>query len=807
MTLKDFFTLIELKDGLTNPSRVTDLLNVIQNTKETLKNVNEASGQWSAVANTIAATENKECLDLFIQLDGLKFINKWLNDAQNFVNDSENDGLEELIIALLRAIEKLHVDRHGSVNSGFGKSVNDLCSHRSFVVQEKAKALCDKWTPPCQAPGDEIECSSVDNEKNAEQTGDQKMTPVYSDDVHQETDKEEIPVQEIGMESDMDTIKAEKDEPKLENTPLTNDVPNDLEDAKEKREVNLLEHKTLTSSTDVDQALESEIMEDAIVKDEDMVDGGKSHSPGCQNTVTEVNTTSGTGDSSGGGLWETPGAMNPKTTSDTEDDEGDEAENNDVERSCLSNMMVNVRDGDLISNRPTDMELDCGMVDPLELARQVAIEVEQEIDSQDQTCSSTSTNENQQGGLGNEVSSGPEPKPETDIPAVQISETRQESGHNAEKGFSGFDLNQEFSSEETESVIDTVTTPISVVSASRPAAADGPRFAPLQFEGSLGWKGSAATSAFRPVPDTNSNQRLNLLEFDLNVAEVSEDIKMEDFLSREKVEEPPRLNLDLNSVGDGDVGPISLDWKRVRQNGPQSPCVSTSASSMHPSFRNIDLNLNNHFTSSNPNNASLKNSFLGKLFNNKRDEPVISIFGTQVEVNRKDIIPPFTQPNGRILEPSVDFSLGRPGSSLPLGSSMTYPNLPGYGYGPNGYAMGPMYAPPGAPIPYMVDTRGSPILPSMPPALSQQTQPLIFNMAGTSGPSGSNGAGTSRSNFDLNSGFLTEMGNRENNGGLRQFFNHNQASSSSVIGGKREEPESGWELFPINYKHQQPPWQ
>ncbi|GKE34214.1 hypothetical protein Tco_1453536, partial [Tanacetum coccineum] len=459
-----------------------------------------------------------------------------------------------------------------------------------------------------------------------------------------------------------------------------------------------------------------------------------------------------------------------------------------------------------------------------------------------ESCS-TSTNEDLHLSTGKEVSSNPEPaqspkgSPSSavpmndvktlDIPVAQILEVAQASAHSPEKGFSGFDLNEEIPSEETETncPVDPISAPISVVSASRAAAADGLPLAPLQFEGALGWKGSAVTSAFRRIPEVdktfssssshnNSNQRLNQLDFDLNVSEGSDD-KMEDFFSRDKIEEPSRLQLDLNSLGDGDAGIISLDWKRdgriasLRPNGPQSPSVSSSSSSMQPSYKNIDLNLNDYSVT--PHNTSLDNSFLGKLFNNKRDESVMTLFGTQVEVSRKDYMPPHhhhphPQPNGRILEPSVDFSLGRPGSGLGLGPSMPYPNLPPYGYGHNGFTMGPMYAPPGA-IPYMVDSRGAPIVPSIPPAFSQPTQPFIFNMAGAGAPSGSNGAGPSRSSFDLNSGFMTEMRNRENNGGLRQFFNHNQASSSSGIGGKREEPDGGWELFPINYKHQQPPWQ
>lgn len=952
MTLEDFFTLTELKDGLATPGRVNELLSVMQKEKEcVVKNVGEATRQWSAVASTIATTENKECLDLFIQLDGLWFIDRWLKDAQNFGNDTENRFLEELIIVLLRALDRLHVDNHRSISSGIDRTVQGLLGHSSSMVREKAKALCDGWTPVqdidaaptdvkmIEATDDGTECPpvAISTEENMEQSSDQKML------------KEEIPTtQEIIMESattnrdpqdPVDSsanvsgnvaVKVESDRSKSESTVLTgisgstptvqsdiSQLDKHVEDAKEKQEIDSLdkagevesttvstplEHKTLPESADIEKTLEpdmkTEKRQDSSDKDEDMMDGS---------------------DSSGGALQVSENkwgeADNPKTTSNTESDEEDakkyvgiQSDDDSVKSSRFSKRLMKGQDGDLISKRPSDMELDYGMVDPLELARQVANEVEREVDSRERSCSTSqnisgsgierpsspdSTNENEPEstrGSGKEVSSGSGPKGsptaaepvndvetlaskmascEPNIPETQISEMAQESAPNAERGFSGFDLNQEVSSEETECRVDPVLTPISVVSASRAAAADGLPVAPLQFEGTLGWKGSAATSAFRRIPEVerafshnNSKQRLDRLDFDLNVAEGSEDV-IEDLLSRDKMpitsflepsaEEPRRLErmqLDLNSLGDGDAGTIAFDWKRddrvasLRQNGPQSPSISSSSSSMQPSFRNIDLNLNDHSTT--PNNTSFDNPFLGKLFNNsnvsgsayKRDESVISIFGTQVEVKRKDSVP---VPNGRIIDPPMDFSLGRTGSSgLGLGPSMPYANLPAYGH--NGFTLGPtmpfsapMYGPPGGPIgpiPYMVDSRGAPIVPqlmgsssSIPPPFSQPPQPFIFNMAATGAPSGSNGAGPSRHNFDLNSGFMSDGGNRENNGGLRQFFNHGQvrpvdeqqflrmsnslqASSSTGLGGKRQEPDSGWESFPINYKqHQQPPWQ
>ena len=59
--------------------------------------------------------------------------------------------------------------------------------------------------------------------------------------------------------------------------------------------------------------------------------------------------------------------------------------------------------------------------------------------------------------------------------------------------------------------VNTMSTPIPVVSASRPAPTPGLTGAPLQFEGTLGWKGSAATSAFRPAsPRKNCDNDRNL---------------------------------------------------------------------------------------------------------------------------------------------------------------------------------------------------------------------------------------------------------------------------------------------------------
>jgi hypothetical protein len=77
-----------------------------------------------------------------------------------------------------------------------------------------------------------------------------------------------------------------------------------------------------------------------------------------------------------------------------------------------------------------------------------------------------------------------------------VTEAAQEPEVNIEKGHFDFDLNQEVFCDKLDCPINLLTS-ISFVSASRPAAAPGLPVAPLQFEGSLGWKGCAATSVRR----------------------------------------------------------------------------------------------------------------------------------------------------------------------------------------------------------------------------------------------------------------------------------------------------------------------
>ncbi|KAL2468232.1 Transcription elongation factor (TFIIS) family protein [Forsythia ovata] len=553
-----------------------------------------------------------------------------------------------------------------------------------------------------------------------------------------------------------------------------------------------------------------------------------------------------------------------------------------------------------MTNRKSIVELDYGILDPLEVARQVAIEVERElVDFREQSCSSSEKapegklqepdspdflsgkRSHASKGSPEEVAHDPdlsaealpmqeeesatssenldtEPIDDTqDVETSQVSEVAQEEA-NTVRGLCNFDLNQEVCSEDTDPPGNQISTTVSIVSASRATAAPGLPVAPLQFEGKFGWKGSAATSAFRPasprrMPEGDkdlstgessscSKQRQGCLDIDLNIAE-SEDDRIGDLLPDKQVpvsstllsgessveanSRSERLELDLNRASeDGDV---PSDWQIngqlfPKRNGHHSQALSSSSSLKQPSLRNIDLNDQPSFL-----NDYSDHSYLTKLPQNlnasgnlKSDNSVISIMGTRVEVKRRDFVP-HTLPsqNGRTPELAFDINLARTGSFLGMGSAPPYAHSTLYNY--NGISPGhampfsTMYGAAG-PIPYMVDSRGAPVVPqivgspsALPPVFSQQ--PFLVSMTSSTL---SNGVMPSQGSFDIDSRMMLEGGSMgpaglgllSNSGPFRstdeQLRSYSQPSISSVVGEKRKEQDGGWEYYP--FKHYTPPW-
>jgi hypothetical protein len=1003
MTLEDFFTLTEMKDGLTAPSRVHELVAVMKKEKFTVvKNIGDATRQWAAVASTVAATENKDCLDLFINLDGLLFFDRWLKLAQKFSNETGEGSVEESITALLRALEKLQIDKERSITSGVWDTVNNLLDHNSSRVQDRARALFNSWKPgevsdaihhDVQSVGafdnvgmkdsntGKTECvvldvplsnRRADVENNAaEQTGDESLQSRSSNCLPAES------TQDVQIQTN-DCDHQNLDHRNLENRtqdPLTTSVDRSLDPRsppvvstsdqesppfKEKSQVSstvegaastethsLAVPKGHTAEPDseapkmlTDKSAASSNVEAAVISlsnvagnAQEIVTGSAlqnnidTKEDNCRTSASgdvaaPLSTSKvGTDEVENRNQCQTPmfnstakdgefspdpsqhlsgnksvlekldnlGSLYPRMEDIASDDDREHGSDGAEDNSDFSKPTTDKRSPDLIDRRRSNIELEYGIVDALEVARQVAQEVEREVvDFREQSCSSSSekimesgikqpgspdsinakqdlsteippenvptrqnqpfeTHAEQEGrmidsnNLENEAENGMH-----DLESSQVTEVAQEPEVNTQKGFCDFDLNEEVCSEDMDRPVNTISTPISVVSASRPAAASGSPVAPLRFEGTLGWRGSAATSAFRPASPrktsdgdrtletggsgNSSKRRQVCFDIDLNVAGGGEEKVMDLISSRQMPvssgfhsgesslevgsRRPERPNLDLNRTSDdGDATPtdLRLEGRLFYQwNGHRSPSPALSSSSRQPSMRNFDLNDSPFFQNDSLDQGLYhsKTSQTASAYGGpKPGDPVISIMGTRVEVgsrmevDRKGFIPQTpSMPNGKPLEHAMDANLTRMGAVLGIVPSVSYTHSPVFGF--NALATAPampissaMYGPTGS-IPYMVDSRGAPVMPqimgSTPAVPPYSQQPFFMSMSGA--PLGLNGAGPSRPSFDLNSGFTMEGGSI---GGLRQLLmpgqGSSQPSSSSGVGGKRKEPDSGWE--------------
>lgn len=143
--LENFFTLTETKDGLAATSRVEELVTVMQREKDCIVNPADAIRQWTAVAGIITRTGYNDCLDLFVQLGGLLFIDRWLKDAENYGSNIGDNFVEESITAFLLALERLCIDKDKSISSGIWVTVSHLLGHHSAKVQDRARAVFDNW--------------------------------------------------------------------------------------------------------------------------------------------------------------------------------------------------------------------------------------------------------------------------------------------------------------------------------------------------------------------------------------------------------------------------------------------------------------------------------------------------------------------------------------------------------------------------------------------------------------------------------------------------------------------------------------
>lgn len=82
--LEDFFTLTEMKEGISTVARITELISEMRKLENSVDiNTFDVIRQCSTAANTLASTKSEACLQHFVQLNGVSFLNRWLQDAQN----------------------------------------------------------------------------------------------------------------------------------------------------------------------------------------------------------------------------------------------------------------------------------------------------------------------------------------------------------------------------------------------------------------------------------------------------------------------------------------------------------------------------------------------------------------------------------------------------------------------------------------------------------------------------------------------------------------------------------------------------
>ncbi|KAK1320381.1 hypothetical protein QJS10_CPA03g02255 [Acorus calamus] len=542
----------------------------------------------------------------------------------------------------------------------------------------------------------------------------------------------------------------------------------------------------------------------------------------------------------------------------------------------LSRKRVDSKDADEIGRTGVGKEFDeFGDDDALAVARQVAMEVVREVEDYREPHSSSSpdgghsegevTNSSSSDSSGNNHDE-PEQSSESDSPSekdlsngtspakencVEIAEDTNDIDHEKANNDSGlfqitavvvpksvaddercfFDLNEDLVMEETECALvhaptsqsGNLSAPIPVVATSKgtpvlPAS-------PLHFEGVLGWKGSAATSAFHPpsprrTPDRERRQ--TVMQFDLNVPDEEEDSIVDPVLLKQvplssslpsgessidvSSRRAERLNLDLNSIGDNEEPPYpsSSRWKadvnHHHQNRNRSPSPASSSSSRQPSIRNFDLNDKPSFLEG----LGSRNPWF-ELPIRPTDDPAMSIMGSSMAVERRELpaqIYSFLPPR-IVSEPLMDVSTT---AQAGLAYSHMPPPLTINGY--NGFTISSgMPFPPAlyghGPGPYIVDSRGTPVLPPQIMGSSASSRPPFF--MGVGGPSSSNGVGVFRPVFDLNS---IDGGNRlpfmqAPGGGLMGEQMVRSASQPAgavgIVGMKRKEPEPTWESHAVGY--------
>ncbi|KAF8088024.1 hypothetical protein N665_0557s0024 [Sinapis alba] len=114
----------------------------------------------SVLASVVAATDKFDCLSRFVHLRGLPVFDEWLQEIhKGKIGDAsspkDNDrSVDDFLLILLRALDKLPVNLNALQTCNIGKSVNHLRSHKNSEIAKKARSLVDTWKKRVEAEMD-----------------------------------------------------------------------------------------------------------------------------------------------------------------------------------------------------------------------------------------------------------------------------------------------------------------------------------------------------------------------------------------------------------------------------------------------------------------------------------------------------------------------------------------------------------------------------------------------------------------------------------------------------------------------------
>ncbi|KAK4779281.1 hypothetical protein SAY86_006809 [Trapa natans] len=931
MTLEDFFTLTEMKDGLAATSRVEELVTVMEKEKDSVVNPGDAIRQWTAVASILSATDNKDCLDLFVQLGGVWFIGRWLRDAEKFGSLNGDNFVEEALVTLLLALEKLCVDKERSISSGVWVAVKHLLNHHNVKVQHRARAVSVNWNHgDSDAISQQMDDSlTVNNElpfsgdvgrEIVEEKCHPTSSPSHGEIYNGESfDSEAILVNNLPSQISDVTMQGVKNVQTMHNQsqvrceivadirdgsfdPLLSSVATSHHDQdrssdhikdgqlvsveettsvvscspaphasifskddmvpmnsfpEDKRPVDKINsgHENLDSvgaaaSFEMDNTSDAEA---PMSEDTAAVSNVGINLHDEKNPCTEVGSVSDIQESAA-----EPQIENAKEHKAVEDNYcssdvakssqdknpvSDKLDNNDnsillkevgAAAKCketltdrykeVSNLsaLYGGRKGNKHSKKShrkkSGIQLEYGILDALDIARQVAKEVEREVKN------GTSSDRSSGGGVGQPTSPDSINKSPTSSKDTSSSELSTGQSQSAEDDGKSLASSDNGDNETKVPMADLVESPHMTDTKDK----NEKNICEFDLNEVICSDDGGDKTVLNEESQDGSRQSLKHLEIDLNMAEEGEEaanfhatenripVSLH-VVSKGSLMEPnevrsDKLNLDLNSI-DVDEDMVMVDHNPF--NGLVYSSLSTSQ--MQPHYRNFDLNdqpyssLGDHFSSRSLYQKSPTDGTIS--LGMPTSDPFISIMGKKVEVNKDNPISPrssywhdgkatlYTSPVGPL-------GLGAAPSFYPplthcttLSAGNTVP-----------FSLAPHF--PKDQADCMVDPRVVPMIPgpSQGPAsafYSPYSVPFAMSL---------NPAGPSRPQLDLNTGFTVD-GTHQNPGFLMQLFPPSQVNPTSeqpatfphplsgpVMGGKRKEPEGGWEPFPISYGQHQSPW-